>query len=180
MVNNSATGAAEKSKQLAPIIRGWRNYHKHCNMENYRLWHVNYRTWKRFKKQPSFNRHDVTKLIEKAFPPVSWSKHKFVNVRGNKSPYDGDLVYWSKRNSKLYSGPTAKTLKRQQFKCVHCNQAFIDNQPVELHHMDGNPNNWKPANLAALHQSCHDLIHHSPLHGKTKETFNATPHAKPL
>ena len=116
VVNDSAIGAAEKSKLLAPVVRGWRNYHKHCNMEKYTLWHCNHSPWKKFIKQPSLNPHDVNLLIQKAFPPVSWSEKKFVNVRGDKSPYDGDLVYWSKRNSKLYEGPTAQTLKSQPFK----------------------------------------------------------------
>jgi hypothetical protein len=31
-------------------------------------------------------------LIEKAFPAVPYSENKFVNVKGEKSPYDGDLV----------------------------------------------------------------------------------------
>ena len=34
--------------------------------------------------------------------------------------------------------------------------------------MDGNHNNWKPTNLAALHQSCHDEIHHQKAQVKTK------------
>ncbi len=127
VVNDSAIGVAEKSKRLAPIVRGWRNYHKHCNMEKHNLWHCNYSAWKKFVKQPSLNRYDVNALIQKAFPSVSYSEHKFVNVKGNKSPYDGDLVYWSKRNSKLYDGITAKTLKKQEFKCAHCNHEFITN-----------------------------------------------------
>lgn len=165
-VNNSAVSVAEKSKQLAPMVRGWLNYHNHCNMEKHNLWHCNHSTWKKFIKQPSLSRHDVNLLIQKAYPCVSYSEHKFFNVLGSKSPYDGDVVYWSKRNSKLYDGATAKTLKKQQFKCSHCNQGFIDNQTVQLHHVDGNHNNWKPTNLAALHQSCHDLVHHLPLQGK--------------
>jgi retron-type reverse transcriptase len=31
VVNDSCLGAKVKSKKLAPIIRGWLNYHKHCN-----------------------------------------------------------------------------------------------------------------------------------------------------
>ena len=50
VVNNSAVGAAEKSKQLAPIVRAWRNYHKHCTIDNHNLWNCNHSTWKKFIK----------------------------------------------------------------------------------------------------------------------------------
>jgi transposase-like protein len=62
---------------------------------------------------------------------------------------------------------TAQTLKKQSFKCKHCNQDFIDNQPVKLYHVDGNHTNWKPGNLAALHKSCHEPIHHQSALAKT-------------
>jgi hypothetical protein len=53
VVKDSACGAAEKSSRLAPIVKGWRNYQKHCNMRNYTLWHCNHSAWKKFIKQPS-------------------------------------------------------------------------------------------------------------------------------
>ena len=28
IVNNSNTGASDKAKELAPLVRGWRNYHR--------------------------------------------------------------------------------------------------------------------------------------------------------
>jgi RNA-directed DNA polymerase len=34
VVNNSTHDADEKIK-LRPIVRGWRNYHKHCNMSKH-------------------------------------------------------------------------------------------------------------------------------------------------
>ncbi|NEQ84556.1 MAG: HNH endonuclease [Moorea sp. SIO2I5] len=32
---------------------------------------------------------------------------------------------------------------------------------VQLHHIDGNHDNWKPTNLMAVHQSCHQELHWS-------------------
>ncbi len=46
------------------------------------------------------DRHTTKKLMEKAFPKVPNSENAFIKVQGNKSPFDGDLVYWSKRNSR--------------------------------------------------------------------------------
>jgi 5-methylcytosine-specific restriction endonuclease McrA len=85
----------------------------------------------------------------------------FVNVQGNKSPYDGDMVYWSNRNSKLYTDHTSKALKRQNQSCAACGLKFIGEERVHLHHVDGNHDNWKTTNIVAIHESCHDYIHMS-------------------
>ena len=161
IVNCSNYGARVKAKKLAPLVRGWRNYHRYCKMDGSRfsLWRTHYRAFKVFNKEKKLNRHTATELIKKAFPAVSYSENRHVNVKGNKSPYDGDEVYWSKRNSKLYDGLTSKCLKRQDHSCGHCGLKFSDDERVQLHHIDGNHNNWKPKNLMAVHQSCHQYIH---------------------
>ena len=100
-------------------------------------------------------------IIKKAFPSVPYSKNKHINVKGNKSPYDGDLVYWSERNSKLYDDITSKVLKRQNHSCDSCGLKFIGEEKVHLHHTDGNHGNWKIKNLVAVHQSCHQYSHMS-------------------
>ncbi len=107
IVNSSNYGASVKAKRLAPLVRGWRNYHRYCRLEGSRfsLWHMDHRAFKVFNKEPKQNRHTSRKLIDKAFPAVPHSENKHVMVKGNKSPYDGDLTYWSERNSKLYDGP---------------------------------------------------------------------------
>ena len=87
------------------------------------------------------------------------SENRHVNVKGNKSPFDGDITYWSKRNSKLYYGNTSKCLKKQNHSCGHCGLMFNDDERVHLHHIDGNHDNWKTLNLLAVHQSCHEYIH---------------------
>ncbi|GGA37258.1 hypothetical protein CYANOKiyG1_55230 [Okeania sp. KiyG1] len=56
-------------------------------------------------------------------------------------------------------GNTAKALKRQGYKCGHCGHYLDGNERVHLHHIDGNHDNWKPKNLLAVHESCHDYIH---------------------
>lgn len=163
VVNNSNYGARVKAEKLAPIIRGWRNYHRYCKMDGSRfsLWHTSNRAFKVFNKERKQDRFSVKALIEKAFPSVPYSENKFVNVKGDKSPFDGDTVYWSKRNSLLYDGYTAKALKRQNHTCAICGMSFIDEEQVHLHHMDGNHDNWKKSNLIAVHQSCHQYHHMS-------------------
>jgi group II intron reverse transcriptase/maturase len=159
IVNNSRLGAEAKTKKLAPIIRGWRNYHKHCDMRKHGLWGLSDATFKRFNKEKKMNRYKAKELILKAFPKVSWKVNKFVQVEGIKSPFDGDIHYWSERNSKLYDGLTAKLLKKQGHKCSYCGYKFQTDEIVHLHHIDGNHNNWKTKNITVVHESCHDYIH---------------------
>ncbi|MGI2909598.1 group II intron reverse transcriptase/maturase [Tolypothrix sp. VBCCA 56010] len=166
IVNNSNYGAEDKAKKLAPLVRGWRNYHKFCKMDGARfsLYHTQHRTYKVFNKETKQDRHTSKKLLDKAFPTVPYSENKHVNVKGDKSPFDGDIVYWSQRNSKLYSDTTSKALKRQNHKCGQCGLKCMTEESIHLHHIDGNHNNWKVKNLLAVHESCHDYNHMGKRH----------------
>jgi 5-methylcytosine-specific restriction endonuclease McrA len=84
------------------------------------LSNIRARAFKVFNKEANQNRHTCKQLLKKAFPAVPYSENKHINVKGEKSPYDGDLTYWSERNSKLYDDNTSKALKRQSHKCGHC------------------------------------------------------------
>ncbi len=163
IVNNSNYGSKVKAEKLAPIVRGWRNYHKFCKMSGSRfsLWHINRRTFKVFNKETKNTKESAIKLIEKALPKVPYSENRHVMVTGNKSPFDGDITYWSQRNSKLYDGHTSKVLKRQNHSCAKCGLKFTSEERVHLHHIDGNHNNWKTKNLEAIHESCHNYTHMS-------------------
>jgi RNA-directed DNA polymerase len=163
IVNNSNYGATVKAQKLAPVVRGWRNYHRYCKLEGSRLslWFLENRAFKVFNKEAKQNRYTVKKLTEKAFPAVPYSENKFVNVKGDKSPYDGDIAYWSELHSKLYDGETSKALKRQNHKCGECGLKMLGDERVHLHHVDGCHSNWKINNLLAVHESCHDYLHMS-------------------
>jgi RNA-directed DNA polymerase len=163
IVNNSNYGATVKAEKSAPVVRGWRNYHRYCKLDGSRfsLWFLDNRAFKVFNKESKQNRYTARKLIEKAFPAVPYSENKFVNVKGEKSPYDGDIAYGRERNSKLYNGETSKALKRQNHKCGKCGLKMLGDEKVHLHHVDGNHSNSKINNLLAVHESCHDYIHMS-------------------
>ena len=161
IVQNSQLGAKEKARLIAPIVRGWRNYHRHCIMTgmNHRLWGIEHSTWKKFRKEKTATMESTTKLIETAFPkvPVKFFGHKL--VKGSKSPFDGDIVYWSKRQSNNYDNETGKALRKQAFTCGLCNLGFVSEERIHLHHADGNHDNWKKDNLLAVHESCHKIHH---------------------
>jgi len=163
IIAHSNYGAKVKAEKLAPIVRGWRNYHKYCKMDGARhsLYFIQKRAFAIFNKELKQNRLSSKLLLDKAFPTVPYSEYKYVNVRGNKSPYDGDIAYWSERNCKLYEGNTSKALKRQNHSCVACGLKFIGEEKVHLHHVDGNHDNWKQSNLVAIHKSCHQYQHMS-------------------
>ena len=163
IVNNSNYGATTKAEKLAPVVRGWRNYHKFCKMDGSRnsLYHIEKRAYTVFNKETKQNRYSSKKLLDKAFPAVPYSENKHVMVKGVKSPYDGDTAYWSERKSKLYDGETSIALKKQNHRCASCGLKFIDEERVHLHHIDGNHANWKKNNLEAIHESCHDYKHMS-------------------
>ncbi|MBW4635024.1 MAG: hypothetical protein KME30_24925 [Iphinoe sp. HA4291-MV1] len=162
IVNCSSYGSKEKAKKLTPIVRGWRNYHRYCKIVgNHSLYHIQYRTFKVFNREEKNDRYSSKKLLDKAFPAVPHSENNFINVKGGKSPFDGDISYWSERNSKLYDGPTSKALKRQNHSCGICGMKMIPGETVHLHHVDGNHQNWKAKNCIAVHQSCHQNHHMS-------------------
>ncbi|NEN99722.1 MAG: RNA-dependent DNA polymerase [Moorea sp. SIO3I7] len=168
VVNNSNYGAEVKAKKLAPIVRGWKNYHNSCDMSSTRdsLWFMRKTANRKFRKEKKVNRYKANKLCEKGFPKVGYKQNQHVNVKGTKSPYDGDLVYWSNRNSRLYSDATSTALKKQRQSCGHCGLKFLEDESVHLHHTDGNHDNWKSKNLLAVHRSCHQQIHWSTPKGK--------------
>ncbi|NET39757.1 MAG: RNA-dependent DNA polymerase [Cyanothece sp. SIO1E1] len=161
IINSSNYNAQVKAQKLAPLVRGWRNYHRYCRMNGSRfsLWHMAYKTFQVFNREPKQNRYTARTLVNLAFPQVGYQESRYINVAGDRSPFDDDVLYWSKRNSALYDGPTAKTLKKQQHTCGHCSLAFVDGETVHLHHIDRNHHNWRSSNLLAVHESCHDLIH---------------------
>jgi 5-methylcytosine-specific restriction endonuclease McrA len=163
IVNCSNYGAAVKADKLAPAVRGWRNYHRFCKMDGSRfsLYHIQNRAFKVFNRETKQNRHTSKELLDKAFPAIPCSENKHINVKGEKSPFDGDLAYWSERNSKLYDGKTSRALKRQDHTCGYCGLKMLSDERVHLHHVDGNHSNWRKNNLLAVHESCHDYIHTS-------------------
>ena len=180
IVNNSNYGAKVKAEKLAPIVRGWRNYHRFCKMKGSRdsLYHIQYRAFKVFNKETKQNGDTSKALLDRAFPVVPCSENKHINVKGEKSPYDGDVAYWSERKSKLYNGITSKAIKKQNHTCAACGLSFIGEEKVHLHHVDKNHDNWDKKNLVAIHESCHDYVHMSN-RGKIVEIYEQPCQSKP-
>jgi retron-type reverse transcriptase len=77
IVNNSNYGATTKAEKLAPVVRGWRNYHRFCKMDGSRfsLYHIQARAYKVFNKESKQTRRTSKSLLDKAFPSVPYSEN---------------------------------------------------------------------------------------------------------
>lgn len=94
IVNSSNCGARVKTEKLAPIVRGWRNYHRYCKMDGSRfsLWFMSHRAFKVFLKETKTNRYEAEELKKRAFPSVAYAENQFVNVKGDASPFNGNII----------------------------------------------------------------------------------------
>lgn len=171
--------------ELNPIIRGWANYyrigncsdqfskidhlifekllqwgkhrHPHKSMKwiKNRYWGNTFSTFKDRKIGAELLKHSEIKIISPG------TKNQYIKVKGERSPYDGDFIYWSTRMGQHPEITTrvSKLLKKQEGKCSHCQMYFKDKDILEVHHQDGNHKNNQEDNLTLVHGICHDRIH---------------------
>ena len=82
---------------------------------------------------------------------------RHIKVRGNRSPYDGDWVYWSTRQGRhpasVHDWPRCSNSNAG---AVPCGLFFHHDDRIEIDHINGRPPNARATNLQALHGHCHD------------------------
>lgn len=165
--------------ELNPKIRGWTLYYQSCVAKRvfdrldsqvyYKLsrwayyrhkrksggWRYD-RYWKRNGTRDEFTDGTST-LTRYADMPIT----RHVKVRGDKSPFDDDWVYWGARLGRDPTRPkrVIQLLKQQHGRCGCCGLRFTAQDMLEVHHQDGNHNNHRLANLVLLHAHCHDAAH---------------------
>lgn len=168
---------------LNPIIRGWANYYCSVNISktfsklDFQIYtkleswaehrHRNKgKKWLAKKYWQTIGDDNWVFATKKGDNPIwlhkhSATKHKdYVKVKGEASPYDGNLVYWSTRKGEHPQMPkrTASLLKKQKGKCAHCGLYFKDEDVTELDHIipksEGGKDEYK--NWQLLHRHCHD------------------------
>lgn len=86
---------------------------------------------------------------------------RFIKVKGEKSPYDGETLYWSLRlnNHPIISGNVSKLLKKQKGLCNFCKLSFFPTDIIERDHiipLSKNGTN-KISNMQLLHGHCHKI-----------------------
>jgi RNA-directed DNA polymerase len=164
---------------LNPVIRGWTNYYRTCvakrtfnKLDKLMYWklmgwtahrhsHRSYRWryhryWRRRGLRMVFSdgKHTLNHYAE---APIV----RHVKVQGEKSPYDGDWVYWGTRLGRdpTRPGRVIRLLRQQQGRCGGCGLPLTTEDVMEIHHRDGDRRNDRYANLALLHAHCHDQAH---------------------
>ena len=189
-------------KRLNPIIRGWCNYFSTVVSQKIfgKIWHLI--VFKLLKWGIKRHRNKGRKWVTtKYFSTVGGDKWTFavkqgnqilirliqhsetpivrhVKVKGDSSPYDGNLIYWSTRMGKHPEMPkrTALLLKKQKGKCAHCGLFFKDGDLMEIDHIipksKGGKEEYK--NYQLLHRHCHDEKtrndrNHSVIHSLSEE-----------
>jgi len=170
--------------RLNPVIRGWTNYYHTCVAKDtfnkmdklmfkkvmgwaaYRHPNRGYRWryrryWRRRGLRMVFS--DGTHTLNH-YAEARIVRH--VKVRGEKSPYDGDWVYWGARLGRdpTRPGRVIRLLKQQQGRCGSCGLPLTTEDVMEIHHWDGNRRNDRYTNLVLLHAHCHDQAHAGEYH----------------
>ena len=166
-------------KQLNPIIRGWCNYYSRvCSKQtfsscDYVMW-SQLRAWSRYRTG-KFNFKTVAKYYRRIGDRLTFSTkegmnllchvhtpiRRHVKVKGNRSFFDGDVIYWSTRKGRHPQLPNlvAQLLKRYDGKCPECGLVFVGNDLVEVDHklpkQEGGTDKFD--NLQPLHRHCHDV-----------------------
>jgi RNA-directed DNA polymerase len=168
-------------RQLNPKIRGWANYYRTGVSQDAFGW-LDHLTWVKLRswahrRHPNkaagwvmkryWHRLD-TRLAFATSPTAPDAVHlslhrevtitRHVKVKGNRSPYDGDWVYWSTRQGRhpSVSPRLAKLLKQQCGRCTYCGLFFQHDDRIEVDHINGDRRESRYANLQALHGHCHD------------------------
>jgi RNA-directed DNA polymerase len=174
----TAPQAALISK-LNPIIRGWSNYYStviskqtfsscdHTLYSQLRAW-ARYRTgkfdfntlnkyWHHIEEKRTFSTKDGMRLASHG--DTSIVRH--VKVRGNKSYFDGDVLYWSARKGAHPELPNrvARLLKRYKGRCPECGLMFVADDLIEVDHILSKEDRGQDKfdNLQPLHRHCHDV-----------------------
>ena len=99
---------------------------------------------------------------ENWLPHLSWVKsRKWVKIRGDYSPYNGDNLYWRKRtiNKGTWNTRQRKLIKSQKGFCLYCKTLFLIDSVVEVDHIIPSSKGGKDvySNLQLLHKYCHIL-----------------------
>jgi RNA-directed DNA polymerase len=170
--------------QLNPKIRGWARYYrsvvakKVLNDCDYHLYPLLLRWAKRRhpRKSASWIRLRYWRTVGQdhwrfASPDgYALTNHaairiqRHVKVKGNASPFDGNLLSWAKRlqqSQPLSMSRLGALLHKQQGKCRWCELLFQESDLIEIDHItprsEGGTDD--PNNLFALHRHCHDQRH---------------------
>jgi RNA-directed DNA polymerase len=175
----STAKQSELIGKLSPLIIGWCNYYKTVvSKETFkklsRLTYLRLARWA-YRRHSNKSKSWINNKYWKTVGQDTWvfgdkesslNKHSNVaikrrtKVKGNKSPFDGDTLYWAKRmgNHPELKNSVTKLLKKQSGKCNHCGLTFTDGEIIEIDHIiPKSIGGQYKDNLQLLHKHCHDI-----------------------
>jgi group II intron reverse transcriptase/maturase len=161
LLKDSRYKLVDRLNRVKTAYRGWWNYHQHSDMSQINLWSIRLWVYKYLTKSTKMRYEERISHLDSIFNGHSYKVNRHSAVRGDRSIYDGDLIYWSQKNAQAYSGPLATALKNQGYRCTSCNLRFVGSDWIELHHKNGNNKDFKLSNVEALHRACHQ---YQPIH----------------
>lgn len=170
---------------FALVIRGWASYYKTSDAGTSRDFHgqdrktyLKLRRWAKRRTKSATKGHKLywitignnnwvfaAKEGKNLFRLLTHIEHHsgsddYVKVKSDKSPFDGELIYWSSRlgSHPEISSRKAMLLKQQKGKCPWCGLHFREEDVLEVDHKTPlslkGKDEWK--NLQLLHRHCHD------------------------
>jgi RNA-directed DNA polymerase len=170
-------------KELSPVITGWSKYYStvvssehYSKLDNWLYQRL--RSWAR-RRHSQKNQHWISNkywLIDKGdgwrfaaknqdtIKKIAMHREtqieRHVKVQNNRSPYDGDWVYWGSRMGRHpeINGRVATLLKKQKGKCSECRLYLKEGDILEVDHIIPRSQGGKDEyiNLQLLHRHCHD------------------------
>jgi RNA-directed DNA polymerase len=169
-------------KELNRVNRGWANYHRRTaasktfhSCDN--VLYLQLRRWSR-RRHPHKGRRWIANKYWHVQEGKGWHfssqeatlwKHgqahvqNHIKVKGQASPYDGNLLYWSQRltTHPMFNGVKGALLRKQQGKCRWCGLLFQDTDVIEIDHLTPKSlgGGEELSNKCLLHRHCHDERH---------------------
>ena len=185
---NTHASQGQLIKELNQVIHGWTNYYRsmvatatfhHCRYILFqqlqqwakrrhphkgmhwisnKYWHVDEgKGWSFTDQRSILWQHDQTEI------------QRHIKVKGTVSPYNGDMLYWSKRlrTHPILNAVLGKLLQKQAGKCRWCELLFQEGDIIEIDHITprGQGGGEALSNKCALHRHCHDQRHAQRVNG---------------
>lgn len=180
IAKNKSASQRQLIQRMNPIVRGWCNYFspqvskqvfskaEHLLFNKLKRWayrrhsHLS-RRWVIDRYWPGiwgekwvFTCRDGTALHNHSDTPI----RRHVKVKGSRSPYDGDSVYWAMRMGKdpMLPKTISRLMRQQKGRCLICGLFYKPGDLMEVDHIQPTEQGGKDEenNRQLLHRHCHD------------------------
>nr|YP_009105263.1 putative reverse transcriptase and intron maturase [Pedinomonas tuberculata]AIT93952.1 putative reverse transcriptase and intron maturase [Pedinomonas tuberculata] len=189
LIKTKGNTQSELIRELNLVIRGWSRYFSTSSAhEGYQIFRkLDYLTYIKIRRWSTRITGSVKSSLLRFWHPIGTRKwvfstnkqgsplilanhidvpvsiDKYVKVKGDASPFDGNIIYWTKRLQRFSGLPSrkAKLLRSQNGKCAFCNSLFQEGELLHEHHVVplslGGKDTFQ--NLQLVHSFCHHRIH---------------------